>query len=278
MFKKFLTEPLVHFLAIALVFFIVYEQVNSGNTDDNTITVSSARVEQMKQSFLTRWNREPVAEELSNAAQHYALNEMYLREARALKLDIGDKVIDRRLRQKMDFLLEDLVTAREPSEEELNQYYRENISQYQHQPKLSFSQVHMSIDVSPEQLAENTTKQKQRIRDGLAPLPELTLLPQTLIQTNVAQINRIFGSGFAEKLSEQPLNSWVGPIKSAQGQHFVFIEAKEPATDIEFSLIKAKVEKDWQYQNLQKAKTSFEQELMQSYQVDLATDVMSESE
>ena len=269
---------MVHFLAIALVFFIVYEQVNSGNTDDNTITVSSARVEQMKQSFLTRWNREPVAEELSNAAQHYALNEMYLREARALKLDIGDKVIDRRLRQKMDFLLEDLVTASEPSEEELNQYYRENISQYQHLPKLSFSQVHMSIDVSPEQLAENTAKQQQRIHDGLAPLSELTLLPQTLTQKSVVQIDRIFGSGFAQKLSEQPLNNWVGPIKSAQGQHFVFIETKEPATDIEFSLVKAKVEKDWQYQNLQKAKASFEQELLQSYNIEFDLDAVSESD
>ncbi len=270
MLKKIITEPLVHFLVIAILLFIIFEQGNSDNDNPNTITVSQGRIDQIKQSFLTRWNREPLAKELDNALHHYAINEMYLREARSLNMDVGDKVIDRRLRQKIDFLIEDLVTTKEPTTTELMQYYQKNIAKYQSLPIFSFQQVHFSFDGNKEALQQKINQQKNLIAQGHEPRGELKLLPYQVSNQNSLQINRVFGSNFSEQLISAPLSSWSGPIESSHGVHFVLLNQRTPASNKAFDAVKSAVQTDWQYDNLQLAKASFEQQLLQSYTIEQA--------
>jgi len=268
MLKKIISEPLVHFLVIAILLFIIFEQANSENEKPNTITVSQGRIDQIKQSFLTRWNREPLAKELDNALHHYAINEMYLREARSLNMDVGDKVIDRRLRQKIDFLIEDLVTTKEATTTELMQYYQKNITKYQSLPVFSFQQVHFSVDGNKDALQQKLAHQKALITQGLDPQGELKLLPYQINNQNSLQINRVFGSDFSEQLRGAPLSSWYGPIESSHGVHFVLINQRTSATNKAFEVVKSTVQTDWQYDNLQLAKASFEQQLLQSYTIE----------
>lgn len=268
MLKKFITEPLVHFIVIAIFLFIVFEQLNAEALNPNTINISQGRVEQIKQSFLTRWNRVPLDKELENATRHYAINEMYLREARALNMDVGDKVIDRRLRQKIEFLIEDLVTTKEPSTNELMQYYQNNIDKYQTQPVLSFQQVHLSIDGDKDELADKISQKKLLIAQGKTPQGELNLLPYQVTSKSATQVNRLFGDGFSEKLTLVPLSVWSGPIESSLGIHFVLISQRTPSENKDFDKIRATVLTDWQYQNLQVAKASFEGELLQNYTIE----------
>ncbi len=268
MLKKFITEPLVHFLVIAILLFIVFKQLNAEETDPNTITVSQGRIEQIKQNFLTRWNRAPLAKELENATHHYAINEMYIREARALNMDMGDKVIDRRLRQKIEFLIEDLVTTKEPSNTELIQFYQQHIDKYQTQPMLSFLQIHLSIDGDNDELQQKIAQQRVLIEQGATPQGELKFLPYQVSNKSAVQIDRLFGESFSEKLILAPLSSWYGPIESSHGVHFVLIEQRSPAINKAFESIKSTVLADWQYQNLQVAKASFEERLLKSYTIE----------
>lgn len=272
MLKKFITEPLVHFLVIAILLFIIFEQGNSNNQNPNTITVSQGRIDQIKQSFLTRWNREPLAKELDNALHHYAINEMYLREARSLNMDIADKVIDRRLRQKIDFLIEDLVTTKEPTNTELMQYYQQNITKYQSLAVVSFQQVHFSIDGNKKELQQKIAFQKTLIAQGQTPQGELKLLPYQVNNQNTAQIIRVFGRNFSEQLTNAPLSIWSGPIESSHGVHFVLINQRTPITNKAFEAVKSTVQTDWQYDNLQLAKASFEEKLLQRYSIEQAQD------
>ena len=268
MLKKFITEPLVHFLVIAISLFIIFKQLNAQDNNPNTITISQGRIEQIKQSFLARWNRAPLAKELENATRHYAINEMYIREARALNMDMGDKVIDRRLRQKIEFLIEDLVTTKEPSNGELMQFYQQYINKYQTQPILSFQQIHLSIDGNKDELQQKIALQKQLIEQGKDPQGELKLLPYQVTSKNVVQIDRLFGNSFSEKLLLAPLSSWSGPIKSSHGVHFVLIEQRSPSVNKAFESVKSTVLADWQYKNLQVAKASFEERLLKSYTIE----------
>jgi len=268
MLKKFITEPLVHFLVIAILLFFIFEQLNAQDDNPNTITISQGRIEQIKQSFLARWNRAPLAKELENATRHYAINEMYIREARALNMDRGDKVIDRRLRQKIEFLIEDLVTTKEPSNTELMQFYQQHINKYQTQAMLSFRQIHLSIDGNKDELQQKIALQKQLIEQGRTPQGELKLLPYQVTSKNVVQIDRLFGNSFNEKLMLATLSSWSGPIESSHGVHFVLIEQRSPSINKAFESIKSTVLTDWQYKNLQLAKASFEQRLLKSYTIE----------
>jgi hypothetical protein len=267
MFKKIITEPLVHFFAIGILLFVVFEQFNAEESNPNTINVSQGRIEQIKQKFLTRWNRAPLAKELENATRHYAINEMYLREARALDMDEGDAVIDRRLRQKIEFLIEDLVTTKEPSTNELMQYYQKNIDKYQTQPLLSFLQIHLSVDGDKDELQQKIGQTKALIAQGKTPKGELNLLPHQVTRQSTTQVNRLFGDDFSEKLILAPLSVWSGPIESSLGIHFVLIEQRTPSKNKDFEKIRRTVLADWQYQNLQLAKASFEENLLQNYTV-----------
>ena len=267
MLKKLITEPLVHFLVIAILLFIIFKQLNAQETNPNTITISQGRIEQIKQNFLTRWNRAPLAKELENATLHYAVNEMYIREARALNMDMGDKVIDRRLRQKIEFLIEDLVTTKEPSNTELMQFYQQHIENYQTQPLLSFQQIHLSIDGDHDELQQKIARQQLSIEQGKTPQGELKFLPYQVTNKNVVQIDRLFGESFSKKLINAPLSSWSGPIDSSHGVHFVLIEQRSPAVNTAFESIKSTVLADWQYKNLQSAKASFEERLLKSYTI-----------
>ncbi|WP_019026942.1 peptidyl-prolyl cis-trans isomerase [Colwellia piezophila] len=276
MLKKIITEPLLHFLVVAILLFILFEQLNAQESNPNTITVSQGRVEQIKQSFLTRWNRAPLAKELENATRHYAINEMYLREARALNMDKGDTVIDRRLRQKIEFLIEDLVTTKEPTTTELRGFYQQHIDKYQTQPLLSFTQVQLSVDVTKAALQQKIVQQRQLITQGKTPQGELKLLPYQVTGQNSVQIDRVFGTGFSEKLLAAPLYSWFGPVESSHGIHFVLVEQQIPAGNKDFDSVRRKVLVDWQYQNLQVAKASFEEQLLQRYTIEKTPTVESE--
>ena len=115
MFQKLLREPLLHFIVIALLFFVAYKYMNPEDSSENIITISDGRIALFKNSFIRQWNREPLPHELDNVIQSYILNEAYIREARSLGLDQGDTSANLRLRQKMDYMLEDLASVKQPT-------------------------------------------------------------------------------------------------------------------------------------------------------------------
>ena len=85
------------------------------------IVISSARIANLADGFARTWRRPPSKEELQGLVDDYIRDEVFYREGRAAGLDRDDVVIRRRVRQKMEFLAEDLSVP-EPSEEQLAAY------------------------------------------------------------------------------------------------------------------------------------------------------------
>ena len=56
------------------------------------------------------------------------------------------RLIRRRLKQKYEFLVKDLAVSSSPSDAELEQFYKENPSNYQSSERLTFYQVYFSPD------------------------------------------------------------------------------------------------------------------------------------
>ena len=69
---------------------------------DNTIVVSSGRVEQLATVFGKTWQRPPTAVELKGLIDDFVLEEIYFRQAVAMQMDRDDTIIRRRLRQKLE--------------------------------------------------------------------------------------------------------------------------------------------------------------------------------
>ncbi|SET40041.1 peptidyl-prolyl cis-trans isomerase [Thalassotalea agarivorans] len=262
-----LREPLLHFLLIgALIFVFVTEDDGS---DNQVITISEGRIAQLKNDYVLRWQREPIQQELDNAINFYATTQMYLNEARSLGLDYNDSVIDRRLRQKMNFILEDIVAIQQPSEQDLQRFYQENPDSFLSDAEISFEQVHISIDKPDELLAQQIDIQKQRIAQGNTPEGDAFYVQPNFTAQSDVEIDKAFGTGFAAQLADAPRDQWSGPYRSQIGEHFVFVSGYELGTVKPYEEVKAAVEDGWRYQQFLAAEAAFEAKMKQHYRVEL---------
>ena len=122
--KQLLKEPLVHFLALGAGLFLAFSlmpQRGSGNGLGN-IVVSRGQIEHLVDGFTRGWQRPPTQEELAGLVRDYVREEVCCREAMALGLDKDDSVIRRRLRQKVEFVSDDIAAQTEPTDANLNAY------------------------------------------------------------------------------------------------------------------------------------------------------------
>jgi len=100
MIKKFLREPLVHFLAAALLLLLFLDKTDSPK-DSNVIRISSAQTKTLQEEWQQRWRRPPNQQELDGLVDSVVREELYYREGLRLGLDIGDAVVRNRMIQKM---------------------------------------------------------------------------------------------------------------------------------------------------------------------------------
>ena len=107
--KHLWREPLVHFLLIGAALFVLFDMTQEqGGEAPNRIVVSSGQVEQLAAQFKRTWMRPPTQDELAALVENHVREEVFYREALAMGLDQNDPLIRRRMRQKLEFILEDL--------------------------------------------------------------------------------------------------------------------------------------------------------------------------
>ena len=273
-FEKLIHEPLIHFLFISLCFFFVYEVLNPQTADESKIiSISQNRIGLLIQGFEKTWTRQPTAQELTKMIDDYALNEIYSREAIALGLGENDEVIRRRLRQKMEFILQDISALQQPNTKELAQYFQQHSENYQEEANYSFEQKYITTNRSNEQLKQLISKQKQRILSGKNPQGDTSLIAADFSKMSTYQINRQFGKYFNEVLDKAPLNQWVGPVKSGLGLHFIKVLQRIEGKTLPLIQVKEKVIKDWQHQQSIDFTNKYQQELLVQYDVIVAKQV-----
>lgn len=269
MFKKIVSEPLLHFLMLALVFFVVYTKLNPQENSQPKLIVSEGRVQQIKNQFIKMKKREPFADELQAAIQGYVVNEIYALEAKKLGLDQDDAIINRRLSQKMRFLLEDMASVKEPSDAELEAYFSEHSDKYVLPAQWSFEQVFVSTEGPSKQIAAKIIAIKAAIEQGQVPQGDATLLPKVVENQSEKQIERSFGRLFIKNIQGVEVGKWSEPLASDFGVHLVFVKHFDERVLPPLEEVKAAVASDWQRQNLLDLKQQFEKELLQHYQVEI---------
>ena len=208
--RKLLREPLLHFLLIGIGLFLLFELLRGGDTGaPRDIVVTEARVEALAQSFATTWMRPPTPQEITGLVDDYIAEEIYYREAIAMGLDQDDTVIRRRLRQTMEFILEDAVATAEPTDAQLQEFLTTHPEKFFEPSQLSFRQVYLNTEERGEQArvqAEQllTELQAGRSPADLAAAGDPTLLPADMQSASPQLIADTFGSDFAAQVQEAP--------------------------------------------------------------------------
>lgn len=85
--------------------------------------------------------RQPTRQELQGLIDRFIRDEILHQEPLAMDLDVRDLVIQRRLVQKLRFVLEDLAEAVEVTDDKLRDYMYENQDKYRIAEKVSFIQL-----------------------------------------------------------------------------------------------------------------------------------------
>src|ERR1041385_3187803 len=231
--KTFGREPLVHFLLLGAVLFITYGLVSKPGSSDGPgkITVTHGQIENLVSGFTKAWQRPPTSEELAGLVQDLVREEGYCREAMALVLDKDDTVIRRRLRQKMEFISDDIAAMPEPTEADLNAYLHTHTDQFRAEQRFTFSQVYLDPEKHGENLARDISALLARLnRAGrqaeVSALGDSFLLERGFTAAPASEVAKQFGEKFAAKLGELSPGKWEGPVESGYGAHLVFVSER----------------------------------------------------
>lgn len=270
--RTWLREPLLHFLVVGAAIFALYRIVGDDDGTPREIVVSEAQVEALAQNFSRTWMRPPTAAEVRGLVDDYVKEEIYYREAIVLGLDRDDTVIRRRLRQKMEFVSDDVAAAREPTEADLAEFLQSNAESFADPPSLSFRQVFFSSDRRGASATSDASQALERLAAAPAdatavPAGDPTLLPPEMSAATSRDVANVFGEAFAAELEGAPVERWVGPFESPFGLHLVWISARAPGRVPPLAEIRPAVVREWQAVQQRNVNDALYEELRRKYQV-----------
>lgn len=269
-------EPLVHFLALGAVLFgLVQWRGRPGGAGSDRIAVGRGQIEALVAGFTRTWQRPPTEGELKGLIDEYVREELAYREAVGMGLDRGDRIIRRRLRQKLEFLVEDVVDAVPPTDSALQAWLDSHADTYRTDPEVAIRQVYYSVDrrgggVASE--ARATLVQLERSGPN-APIDELgdgtMFLPQELPLASRGEVARLFGEAFADTLLGLEVGRWTGPIESAYGLHLVLVRERREGRLPALGEIRPLVERDLMAAQRTAQVEQMYERLLERYRVDI---------
>ena len=260
--KRWLREPLLHFLLLGVVLFAAYAYVQRGRggvESSRQIALSLDDLRTMDMYFESQWHRQPTPAEFQAMVEDKVREEVLYREALAMGLDKDDTIVKRRMAQKMQFLAEDVAAAHEPSTAELKAWFDKNSSKFALPSRYSFRHLYFSPDKRGKNAQDDAAKALARI----AGQPEdsklaISLADQFMFQDYYGDrapdaIAKEFGPQFVVALEKLKPGSWQGPIESGYGWHLVYIDTVIPGRIPAFEEMEADVKTAWLGEQKQQA-------------------------
>ena len=267
--KTLIREPLLHFVLIGAALFVLFELADDGSpaATDKRIVVSAGRIEQLTNIFSRTWQRPPTDQELEGLIDDFVLEEVYYRQAIAMGIDRDDTVIRRRLRQKLEFLTDDVAAASVPSEQELTAYLTANGESFRQDSSYSFQQVYISPDQPGDDFDRRIAELLAGLRSGDIEPGDGGLLPAALDGMPARAIDASFGAGFAAKLDELPIGQWQGPIESGLGLHLVRLESRVEGMLPALDDVRQIVEREWANEKRLETRRAINEALLAEYEL-----------
>jgi len=227
--RRFLKDPLVHFLLIGASLFVLSawrgERIRGGR---ERIVVTADQVAQVRDAAELLKGRAPTDEELAALIEPTIRDEVLYREALALKLDVNDDEVRRRLVDKMSYLTQDTADPAPSSDAELRRFYDESPARFETPELATFDQVFFSPAERGDSVDAVAKAGLAALRAGRSPDEVGDHTPLRGIYENAPrdQVEVLFGDAVAEALFTMPPGDWTGPFKSDFGLHAVRLRAR----------------------------------------------------
>ncbi len=265
---RILKEPVLHFIIVGAAVFVVFYVIDIKRKEQarREIVVSSERVEQLASFFEATWQRPPTDKELQGLVDDFVLEEVYFRKALDMGLDREDTVIRRRLRQKLEFFVDDFSLV-EPTDIELAGYLSENAEKFRSSPTYTFRQIYFNPDRLGDQPAKQVTSIVDQLRAGKQVDGNPSLLPESFDRASREEVDRTFGRGFAAKLDEVATEQWHGPVVSGLGLHIVRLDARTESRLPQLDEVRSVVVREWQNEKRKANRERINKRMLDDYEV-----------
>lgn len=266
-------EPLVHFLVLGALLFVVNSFWDRWFPSQGNIVVNEGRVRMLAENFRRTWQRPPTPPELDGLIEEHIRDEILTHEAQRLGLDRDDTVIRRRLRQKLEIITEEAAASAQPTDAQLQDYLTKHADDFRGESRVAFSQIFLDptkrggrieadLKAMQEQVQQRATSTNwQKLGDQLFVLkPEYALSGEREVAT-------IFGADFASALLELKQGEWIGPVRSGYGVHLVKVNQIEAARPVTLADVRPVVEREWRNAQRKAGAEAQYQQLRTGYQI-----------
>ena len=274
--KRWLREPLLHFLLIGAALFALYAYMNRGRGDSDPsrqIIVSLDELRQMDMYFESQWHRTPTPAEFDAMVEDRVREEVLYREALSLGLDKDDEIVKRRMAQKMQFISEDVAASHEPTTAELRAWFDKNTDKFMLPGRYSFRHIYFSPDKRGKSAQQDAVNALTKLQGQ----PETSKLADSLgdqfmfqdfygDRTPVA-LAKEFGPQFAVSIEKLKPGSWQGPVESGYGMHLVYVTTVIPGRVPAFEEMEPDIKTAWLAEQKQQVWAKAYKEMRNKYTV-----------
>lgn len=264
-------DPLLHFLLIGAGLFVVNAAFRrSAETDvAGRIVITVADIDRLRQSWTRNRGRRPTDAEMRLVLEHLVREEVLFREAMRLGLADEDTVVRQRMVAKMEFLNSSVAEQPEPAESELRAFFEDNRENYRSSPTISFE--HLYFDRA--QRGETAFGDARRALSALRSDPSAAARADAFdgqteyaLQTS-ADVQRVFGSRFADDVFALGVSMWQGPIESDRGLHLVRVREKLNGDAPDFERVRKRVLRGWRVDRRRMAEAQAYNRLRETYDI-----------
>lgn len=253
MLRRALAQPLLHFLLVGALIFWASELFGPKAVgDERRLVIPPERVEQLAAGFAKQWRRQPDPTELQGLIDEFVREEILYREGMALGLDRDDTVIRRRVVQKVEFLIEDLVASGEPDEVALAAFYAQNSERFRAPARLGLHHIYFSSDRRGDGAAEDARQLLDELvaaeASGSNPAAESGdpfMLSDRYRDISRRELAAQLGDEFAAAVFALSADEWHGPIESSYGFHLVRVSERADETLPPFTDVRERVRAEY---------------------------------
>lgn len=287
--SSLLSEPLLHFLALGVLLFVLFNTLNPTPIDDprniqvkrdGLLTFMQHRAKTFDpQSFAEQLDALP-PEQLQPLVQAYIREEALYREAKALSLDRNDYLARQRLIQQLTYITRGFIDAgTQLSESELAYYLAANQARYREPGKITFTHVYFSFDRLPKdealaraRAALHTLNQQTVPFHQSGEYGERFLYHRNYVQKEADLVASHFGTAMQTELFLLPVDGslWQGPLVSHYGAHLVLVSGQSQAYDPPLEDVIGRVQQDALQARIQAQLEEAISAIVSTYEVDMA--------
>ena len=205
------------FFVIGLILYLVDVTFNSG--DEKEIFISDQEIISLVSAWKSQVGRNPNDDEIARIINNLVEEEILYREALKLGLDKEDRIIKRRLAQKISFLKQE-SNPNSPSNDELIKFFNDNREKYFISATYTFTHYFFSSEKNSE---ERSLAAYKDINNNKNIKADPFFLGKNFVDVNLQKIQSDFGDEFSSYLNNIELNKWIGPIQSPFGHHIIYV-------------------------------------------------------